>query len=1371
MKEYCIGLDIGTSSVGWAMTDTSGQLLSYHKRSTYGATLFEEAEPAKERRTKRSTRRRLDRREQRIDWLQALMEQDVCAVDPDFFHKMNEAFLQQNERVYSSIFSSLPKAVYVDGTVSTGSTGSDAPTIYHIRRLLSSGEKQADIRYVYLAIHHIIKYRGHFLLEGEDMGSLNGETPEEVCERLLELLNDPERLNLGFRAEPAELCEALQQEGCARKRLQEQITSLLQANSVNRKAASALGALLAGLEGSLKDLMGFAGKETSNQKDKDAIKEKLSLAGDKWDEEDYLEAMTEAQAEIFRRILQLYRWRLFSAFTRDGRTLSAEMVERYEQHKRDLKQLKAWVRRYLGPKEYKSLFCEPDAKKNQKTKDEDAENTDQKEKKKGNDGYYAYTGHMHNPSAYKGVSWPHCTQEDFYKRLKSLLNSVKTPEAKAEAEPMLAAMERDNGFLPLQRIKLNGAIPNQLHVQELKLILDGQGKYYPTLRENREKILSLCTFRLPYYVGPLNENSPFQKWLVRRDGSLPVRPWNFEQAVDTIKTAEGFINNLTNKCTYLPTEDVLPLHSLLYEEYLLLDELNRVQVEGKLLCSDLKKRAIEELFAQYKTVTCKRFAEWLNNSGQYQNLEAGDITGTHEAGKFAASLRTRRDLEGIGLRVEEAALPMLEELVRWSTVFEDRSIFRALMDEKYPCLTDKQKELLCRRRYTGWGRLSRTLLDGIQGEYGGEPATVIEVMRRSSENLMRVLHKYQFPQRLEERLGGAADGPITYEEVRELQGSPALKRGVWNAVRIVEELIAHQGCLPRSIYIENTREPGNGQKGKRTSSRVEQLEKIYEGVEAPECKKRLKALGSKQELDDRQFLYFLQQGKCLYSGRPLDFEQLSATTQIDHILPQCYVMDDSLENRALVLSAENQKKSDDLLLKKQVRDEQRRWWNELHARGLMGDRKLRNLLRDHEMTEEEKDRFAARQLVETSQIIQHVIDLFKRHYPQVRVYGMNARLSSALRAQYGLVKLRELNDLHHAYDAFLSCMLGTFMEKHLRWLIDESARQEKIRKRWADASSKDKYGLVVSAFNRDQIDRETGEVLRSAQEEISYLKKVWGYHDGRVVFRKYEGSGEFFDESRYRAGSANAKVPLRKSLPCGRYGGFNGVNPAYIAAISYLQANKRGKKTQKEALVNVPIYLAKKIEQDPSELVRYLEGELGYSEVQVIRPRILLNQKIEYEGNELLLKGIAIDGKLSINNCKQLILSPEDMKTAATILKGTACSDIAERRSELEKQLIEHLLKKLSEQYPRYYAMYENKLPRIRKAVENMEKLTSEEKSMLVRELLNVMGKGREMTPMWGPRDLRVRKLPNMHNIILIDQSITGLRETRKKLWPDSERS
>ena len=56
----------------------------------------------------------------------------------------------------------------------------------------------------------------------------------------------------------------------------------------------------------------------------------------------------------------------------------------------------------------------------------------------------------------------------------------------------------------------------------------------------------------------------------------------------------------------------------------------------------------------------------------------------------------------------------------------------------------------------------------------------------------------------------------------------------------------------------------------------------------------------------------------MYSERPLNSDNLSETCEIDHILPQNYIKDDSRENRALVLKGENQRKRDSLLLDESI---------------------------------------------------------------------------------------------------------------------------------------------------------------------------------------------------------------------------------------------------------------------------------------------------------------------------------------------------------------------------------------------------------------------------------------------------------------------
>lgn len=66
------------------------------------------------------------------------------------------------------------------------------------------------------------------------------------------------------------------------------------------------------------------------------------------------------------------------------------------------------------------------------------------------------------------------------------------------------------GFMPKQVNSDNRVIPHQLYQIELERILDKAENYLPFLKEKdadgltiTEKIKSVFTFRVPYYVGPL----------------------------------------------------------------------------------------------------------------------------------------------------------------------------------------------------------------------------------------------------------------------------------------------------------------------------------------------------------------------------------------------------------------------------------------------------------------------------------------------------------------------------------------------------------------------------------------------------------------------------------------------------------------------------------------------------------------------------------------------------------------------------------------------------------------------------------------------------------------------------------------------------
>ena len=51
---------------------------------------------------------------------------------------------------------------------------------------------------------------------------------------------------------------------------------------------------------------------------------------------------------------------------------------------------------------------------------------------------------------------------------------------------------------------------------------------------------------------------------------------------------------MTNKCTYLINEDVMPKQSLLYSKFCVLNELNNLRINEKSLAKDTKKLIIDK---------------------------------------------------------------------------------------------------------------------------------------------------------------------------------------------------------------------------------------------------------------------------------------------------------------------------------------------------------------------------------------------------------------------------------------------------------------------------------------------------------------------------------------------------------------------------------------------------------------------------------------------------------------------------------------------------------------------------------------------------------------------------------------------------------
>lgn len=67
--------------------------------------------------------------------------------------------------------------------------------------------------------------------------------------------------------------------------------------------------------------------------------------------------------------------------------------------------------------------------------------------------------------------------------------------------------------------------------------------------------------------------------------------------VDLDASEAAFVRKMTNMCTYLPDQPVLPMQSLLYERFVVLNEINNLKVNGVPISVEAKQ-GIYGLFTQ-----------------------------------------------------------------------------------------------------------------------------------------------------------------------------------------------------------------------------------------------------------------------------------------------------------------------------------------------------------------------------------------------------------------------------------------------------------------------------------------------------------------------------------------------------------------------------------------------------------------------------------------------------------------------------------------------------------------------------------------------------------------------------------------------------
>lgn len=1113
-KNFYLGLDIGTDSVGYAVTDEQYSLLKFHGEPAWGVQVFDAAELNAARRGFRTGRRRLDRRQQRVLLTQELFAEEIAKVDPGFFKRLRESALFRNES--DQQFSLFNDAGYTDVEYYT-----QYPTIHHLICDLMNDARPHDVRLVYLACAWLAAHRGHFLsnIDKNSLSELKSFSGTYTSFR--KFFDDRDYLYPWDGADEEKVSAALRKHIGITAKEKELTAALLGGGKAPKDGTegfpfsqAAIIKLLAGGTRQVKEL--FPGREGYGELGS------VSLA---WDDDKLgeLAAKLGDDFELITALRSVYDWSVLVDAIGAFDTISAAKVHIYEQHRADLAFLKKVIRKYC-PERYDAMF-----------------------RAVGQDNYVAYSYHTDS----KNTS--DLKRKDKEAFSKYVLASIKdiTPDAEDQAE--FADMKERLGlrtFMPKQRDGDNRVIPHQLYWFELKKILANAQRYLPFLAQAdsqgltvADKIESIFLFRIPYYVGPLNTASA-HAWVVRKPGK--IYPWNFEQMVDLDASEDAFIRNLTGKCAYLPGEDVLPKDSLLYHKFTVLNEINNLRINGVRISVDLKQRIYSELFLCKKKVTRKKLLDYLLSEGVIARGEEDSVSGIDEEIKsnLAPQMAFKRLLEAGALTEHDA-----ERIVERASYAEDKTRLAKWLEREYPDLSEEDRRYLCLQRWKDFGRLSRAFLAELMGasKDTGEAFTVIDALWRTQCNLMELLSdRFTFAAEIEaaQREYYARNPQSLSERMDAMYLSSTVKRSVYRTLDIVKDVTKAFGT-PKKIFVEMTRGAREDQKGKRTKSRYQQLMELYDHCrheDVPRLRQELEAMGDSADSrlqSDKLFLYYRQLGKSMYSDTPISLEKLwTKEYDIDHIYPQAYVKDDSIiNNKVLVLSTENGAKGDDYPIKSEIRQARAGFWKYLKDAELISEEKYRRLTRETPFTDEERRGFINRQLTETSQSAKAVATLLKERYPDAEIVYCKARLTSEFRQEFELLKSRAFNDLHHAVDAYLNIVTGNVYHAKFTPNFDVHSKYS--------IKTKTLFTHPVIAGGRTVWDGEgmLAKVKATAVKNTAHFTKY--------AFFK---TGKLFDQTIYSPSAG--LVPRKKDLPPEKYGGYKSASVMFFIPVRYRAGKK-----------------------------------------------------------------------------------------------------------------------------------------------------------------------------------------------------------------------
>ena len=1351
-SKYYLGLDMGTSSVGWAVTDAQYRILRKKGKDMWGIREFEQAESAAERRSHRINRRRRQRQVARIGLLKDYFADEIEKMDKNFYIRLENSkyFMEdKDERLQSH------NGIFDDDTFQDEEYYKLYPTIFHLRAALLDMEDTGrvfDVRLVYLALLNMFKHRGHFLLNTES--SASGDVQIGVqYEDLIRQVN--EKYGVELVAVPVKSVIAIiGDKEIGRKLKHEKLLELFRITRKNRRASEFLKCM-SGLSSDANTIL------------QPEAEEKIPVCFHDFSYTDQIPELMEQLGDekyaIIEQMKAIYDYAILTGTLQGYEYLSLARVADYEKHRADLKCLKEIYRKYKSKEAYDRMFRS------------DQPGT-----------YSSYVNSLNSADHKYRRNMKERKAENLYVTIKKELKDCAKGDE--QVQYVLDQIEKEQ-FLPKQLTGANGVIPNQVHRKEMARILKNAERYLPFLKEQdesgytvSERILKIFSFQIPYYVGPLGVGSK-TGW-VQRKASGRILPWNLEEKIDKQATAEEFIKRLIRSCTYLAGEKVMPKASLAYEKYCVLNEINNLRIDGERIDTELKQQIFNECFMSGKRVTRKQLCKHLEMWGKIKSedqVSGIDITINQSLSSYGKMYA----IFGDQLK-EDKYRDIAEDIIYWGTVFTDsKKMYREHLNRYIESgdLTESDVKRILGYKFKDWGRFSRALLE-LQGcdKSTGEKVSLLQAMWNNSLNFMELINSpdFTFREALEEKQVNLEKTltDFEYEDLECYYFSAPVKRMIWQTILVVREIEKVMGQAPARVFVEMTRsDEEKGDRG-RKASRASQLLLAYKNIKNTQIrdwKKEIsEAEGNGKLRSKKLYLYYMQMGRDMYTGKEIDLARLFDDNlyDIDHIYPRHYVKDDSIiNNLVLVNKAANEHLKKDLYpIPAQIASnpEVRELWDALHRAKLITDEKYHRLTSREQFTDQQMGDFIARQLVETSQGTKGIAELLKALLPETTeiIYAKASNVAE-FRHKNGFAKSRLVNEFHHAQDAYLNIVVGNvYYTKFTKnpWNFIKNDYEK----------DKQKYHYNMDRMFDWDVTRGS-EVAWIADKKdrrgtIDTVREMMRKNTPLMTRMSFEQHGGIANATLYSAKKVKTEgyFPLKASderlSDITKYGGYTSATIAYYFIVSYKKGNK-----EITSVEGLPILFKEKVEHTANGLERYCTEQLGYENVQIRCKKLRIQSLLEINGYRMYLSG-KTGNQLIMRNATNLCLSDKQIRYIRKIEKFSETEVLDEVLCEaVNIQLYDALVEKhMHTIYAKRPNAVGGKLEKARKrfvelAVDDQCKVLYQmlqlTKIGLIRADLTLIGESAHTGVM-----LISKKLKQTDSVYLVEQSVTGLYEKKRSL-------